>query len=155
VVEARAAGETAGPRTRALVLKDSLTFAPDAQKGIDERLHRLEGANFELLGLATTASASPEAVDRQTGLVAELRAALSLSPFRSGEAAAAIRGWLAEHDEVDLVVWVDQGEDARPAVWVVDRTGKADDAASRARAAMEATPKPATDGRRGRGHRRS
>jgi hypothetical protein len=95
----------------ALVLRDPGALNAEVSK----QLERLSTAGATVLGFGPGA-------EEHADTVAKLRASLGLTPFQSPDAQQQIESWLSEHRDINLVVWVGAGDDAKPAPWIVGDT---------------------------------
>lgn len=108
------------PIARVLVLKDHMTFSAEDQKRVDAQIQQLDKAGILTMGVLT--EPSPQ-TDEETRMMAELRAEIGLSAFKSAEARDHVQAWLATHPDIDAIVWIDQGDDGKPGTWVIQRPG--------------------------------
>lgn len=121
---------------RLIVLRDPVSFAPGARERIEPILDELEGRGFELVGAYEPEDPSEAAA--QTELLAGIRKALGLAPFKSDEARQTIASWFSQHDEAPLLLWIGRDPDGdEPAAWLVERADAADDVVFEARRIVE------------------
>lgn len=106
-----------------LVVQESLAFSLDDQKVIEAQLSRLRQTGFRLVGAGQEEPAAAGQPSPEMELLAGFKSAVGLAPFAGPQAAQAARDWLAEHDDLAMVVWVGRGDDTKPQVWVIGRRG--------------------------------
>lgn len=99
------------------VLRERITYLPGVIDQVDDALERLQISGASVIGLGPSGAGTQEA----TEMLASLRSTIGLHPFQSDGARDAIRTWLGEHIDVDMVVWIapDRGSGSSPDVWVV------------------------------------
>jgi serine/threonine protein kinase len=112
---------------RLLVVCEWSKFAPDRQAQIVTALDHLSDSGFLLLGdIAITSDIASPADQRDTELVAGLRANVGTRLFLSSDARDSIRSWMDDESEADAVIWFNPSEPGKPqsppTAWVVGST---------------------------------
>lgn len=107
---------------RVLILWDAAALGPAALRQMDDRINRLAAAGFEIVGTATAAANAQKALE-EAKTIDELRTRIGMAAFRSDDASIAIRNWLGDHADLEMVIWIRCDEAKRPDPWLLSREG--------------------------------
>jgi serine/threonine protein kinase len=103
---------------KAIVLWDGSGFDAKAQRQMNERLDRLSKAGFELVG-TTAAAENAKKAAMEAEAIDGLREQIGAQSFRSEAAAKTVRGWLDEHQDLTMVIWIHANNFNEPDAWMI------------------------------------